>query len=70
MKQLFFKHWKQAVQDAMLRRKNKYFCDFPDFMTGGKTSGVAQGRGSQEEQKVHSNLTELKSQVKVQKGRV
>lgn len=54
----------------MLRGKYKYLGDFPDFMTGGKISGVSQGRGSQQEQKVHSNLTELKRQVKVQEGRV
>lgn len=54
----------------MLRRKNKYLCDFPDFMTGGKISDLSQGRGSQEEQKVHSSLTELKRQVRVQEGRV
>lgn len=67
MKQLFSNIGQQAVQDwDPWERRNKCLCDFPDFLTGGKISDMAQGTGSQEEQVVHSRLTELKRQVKVQ----
>lgn len=66
MKQLFSNIGQQAVQDwDSWEKRNKYVCDFPDFMTGGEISGMIQGNGSQEEQEIHSSLTELKRWVKV-----
>lgn len=51
-------------------RRNKYLCDFPDFLTGDEISGMTQGRGSQDDKKYTAVLMSWRDRSKFRTAEV